>query len=190
MRKRNKTLAQNAGVYGMIVVVLGLNAYFWGTHVSKRRGEVDGLKKQIASLEEDRKRREKELDTAEEKAAQYQLEISKRRKELEGYGDFLPSLALRPEVQKFILQTVEELGIYIEKTDEIKLTPRAHYSKLDVRLSLKGTYRDFKLLLNRIYKSERFIRITEFKILSLDDKEHRQSVNMAFETYFSNADRG
>jgi hypothetical protein len=96
MRKRNKTMAQNAGVYGLIVAVLGLNAYFWGTYVSSRRSEVDGLKKQIASLEEDRKRREKELDTAEEKAAQYQQEISKRRKELEGYGDFLPSLALRP----------------------------------------------------------------------------------------------
>ena len=64
MRKRNKTMAQNAGVYGLILLVVGMNAYFWGTYVSRRRSEVDDLKKQIGSLEEDRKRREKELAAA------------------------------------------------------------------------------------------------------------------------------
>lgn len=190
MRSRRKTLGQNLAIFAGIFLVVAGNGYYWGKKVKTKEADLADLKKRIKSLESDRQRQESELRNAEGKVAQYSAQIAERRKELRGYGEFLPPISTRPDVQKFIYQTIEDLNISIKKTDDLKLTNRPHYSKLDIRLSLRGSYRDFKLLLARIYKSERFIRITEFKVLTLEDESHQQSVNMAFQTYFSNSRRG
>lgn len=187
MRKRSKTLAQNLAVYLGIVAVGGVNAWFWGKYVTGQKAAIAALEKDIKGLERERLTKESELSDADKKVTNYTEQIAERRRELDGYGEFLPPISTRPEVQKFILQTIEDLHIEIQKTEKVALTARPHYSKLDVRLSLKGTYRDFKLLLARIYKSERFIRVKEFQVLQHEDAEHKQSVSMAFETYFSNS---
>ncbi len=190
MRKRSQTLAQNLLVYAGIAGVIGFNAWFWGRFTGAKKQEVAGVERSIAQLDSVRVQKERELSTAEERVAEFSREITKRRKELELYGDFLPPLSTRPEVQKFVYQSIEDLKIRILKEEEPKLAARPHYSKLDLRLSLKGSYRDFKLLLARIAKSERFIRITEFKVMKLEDEDHTQTVSMAVQTYFSNSGRG
>lgn len=189
MRSRTKTFIQNAAVYVGLVAVLGVDLWFGMSYVRTQRNEEVGLKNEIKRLEADWKRKEDELKRADEKAAEYIKKIASRREELEGYGNFLPADSKRPEVQKFILQTIEDLHIKILRVEEIKLSPKQHYSTLDVGLSLRGTYRDFKLLLARIHKSEQFIRVRKFEVNTLDDEKHLQNVEVQFQTYFS-AQRG
>ena len=129
--------------------------------------------------------KDKDLKQADEKVEQYTKEIARRKEELKEYGDFLPSATERSAVQKFVLQTIEDLNIKIVKTDEIKTQDKNYYTTLDVAVTLKGTYRDFKLLLARIHRSDRVIRVKKFDITSLDDDRHLQTVEAEFQTYFA-----
>jgi Tfp pilus assembly protein PilO len=185
MKSRNKTLGQNIMVYLGILAVLGADLYFGMLYVPSQKKEEKRLKGEISRLESDWKRKDEELKRADQKAEQYTKEIARRKEELKDYGDFLPSATERASVQKFILQTIEDLNIIIEKTEEIKQINKASYSTLDVAVTLKGTYRDFKLLLARIHRSERVIRVKKFDMRTLDDDQHMQSVEAQFQTYFA-----
>lgn len=186
MRKRSKTLLQNVAVYFGLVAVLAVDGWFAVSHVGMQKKEADGLRSEIKALEAEWERKDRELKQADQKADDYVKAIAARREELRSYGQFLPPDSDRPDVQKFILQTIEDLHIQIKKTEEVKLTKKAHYSTLDVALTLRGSYKDFKLLLARIYKSESFIRIKKFDILVYEDDQHMQEVEVQFQTYFSN----
>lgn len=185
MKLRSKTLAQNVLVYIVILVVLAADIYFGTIHIPSQKKEESRLKKEISRLESDWKRKDEELKRADEKIETFTKEIARRKEELKEYGDFLPSATERPGVQKFILQTIEDLNIKIEKTDEIKQQDKGYYTTLDVAVTLQGTYRDFKLLLARIHRSERVIRVKKFEMMELDDDAHLQTVEAEFQTYFA-----
>lgn len=185
MRSRSKTLAQNLAVYIGVVAVLAGDAWFAGSYLRGQQGAEQELKSEIQGLANEFDRKSTELKRADQRADEFVKAIAARREELDSYGEFLPPDSNRPEVQKFILQTIEDLHIQILKTEEVKLTKKTHYSILDVALTLKGSYRDFKLLLARIYKSESFIRVKKFDINTLEDERHEQEVELQFQTYFS-----
>ncbi len=187
MRSRNKTLAQNVAVVVGFLAILGFDAWFAASYVTKQKKAADALTKDIQRLNQEWEQREAELKQADQKADSYVKAIASRMEELKGYGEFLPPSSDRPVVQEFLLQTIEDLQLKILKTQEIRLTRKAHYSTLDVALTLRGSYRDFKLLLARIYKSKNFIRVKKFDVLQIEDDQHMQEVEVQFETYFSNS---
>lgn len=187
MRSRSKTMAQNAAVFLGVAAVIAGDAWFAGSYVQTQQGQEQELKDEIQSLASEFERKSTELKRADERADEFVKAIAGRREELDGYGEFLPPDSNRPEVQKFLLQTIEDLHIKILKTEEVRLTKKTHYSILDIALTLRGSYRDFKLLLARIYKSESFIRVKKFDLLTLEDEKHEQEVEIQFQTYFSTA---
>ena len=185
MRSRSKTLAQNLAVYLGVVAVIAGDAWFAGSYLRGQQASEKELKDEIQGLANEFDRKSDELKRADQRADEFVKAIAGRREELDSYGEFLPPDSSRPEVQKFILQTIEDLHVQILKTEEVRLTKKTHYSILDISLKLRGSYRDFKLLLARIYKSESFIRVKKFDILTLEDDKHEQEVEVQFQTYFS-----
>lgn len=189
MKKRAETLAKNVAIYVGIAGAIGFNVWFWTSYTSKQRAKINGLERgiqaskvEIENLQREASKMKAEVEKAKEK-------IKAREDELSEYGDFLPSITTKPGVVRTILRTVEELGIKIVNISNNKLTGGSGggYYTFTFGLELEGTYRDFKLLLSKIYKDERIIRIKKFLINEFDTANHFQKVSVEFETYFASS---
>ncbi len=185
MKKRNTTLAEFFGVIAALCAALAVHFYFWTFYTSGVRADIRRKQNDVKSLKrkvDDLKRKKKD---DEGKASLYIKQIRERQKELEEYGDFLPSIRTKPLVIKEILSLVEELGITIWQIENTPMQRTEGSFTFNFSLKLEGPYKSFKLFLAKIYKSERIFRIKKFDIGTFDNGNHNMEVLVEFQTYFA-----
>jgi Tfp pilus assembly protein PilO len=167
MLLRNTTRARLGGVALALVAVVVVNVWFWTSYTSGARTEIARLTAQLTKLKADAEGLKQRKEDADRRANEFNKQILEREKELEQYGDFLPSIRTKPLVIKEILSLVEELGVKIWKIE---------YSPL---VSEEGCY--------TFYKSERIFRLKKFDVATYDNAKHNMEVYVEFQTYFGDS---
>lgn len=188
MRSRSVTLWKNIGIYAGILLLLGADAGFFFKYLKGKKDAAKALMSEIKGLEADFEKMDREDKAAARKEAEFKRKIRERQEELEGYGDFLPPESERPLVQKFVLRTLEDLYIEILKAERPRYQRQTTHSVLVLEMSLKGLYRDFKLFLARVKKSDRFLRIRDFDVKTLNTENNQMEAKLRLEAYFSNGE--
>lgn len=187
MLLRNTTLARLGGVALALVAVVVVNVWFWTSYTSGARTEIARLTAQLTKLKADAEGLKQRKEDADRRANEFNKQILEREKELEQYGDFLPSIRTKPLVIKEILSLVEELGVKIWKIEYSPLVSEEGCYTFNFSLKLEGPYKSFKLFLSKIYKSERIFRLKKFDVATYDNAKHNMEVYVEFQTYFGDS---
>ena len=185
MKKRNATLAELFGVIAALLAAVCVHFYFWYFYTAGARADIRRKKNEVTSLKSQVGKLKQKKKDDEGKASLYIKQIRERQKELEAYGDFLPSIRTKPLVIKEILSLVEELGITIWQIENSPMQRSEGSFTFNFTLKLEGPYKSFKLFLAKIYKSERIFRIKKFDIGTFDNQKNNMEVLVEFQTYFA-----
>ena len=185
MKQRRTTLLQYGGIIAALVAVGVLHAWFWGSYMGGQREEVDRKRRQVTNLQREVESKKREKADSDRKATEFHSALMTREKELDSYGDFLPSVRTKPLVIKEILSLIEELGIRIWKIENTPMVQNEGCFTFNFSLKLEGPYKSFKLFLAQIYKSERIFRIKKFDISTFDNDKHNMEAFIEFQTYFA-----
>ena len=184
MLLRNTTLARLGGVVAALGIVLVVNVWFWSSYTATARAQIKKFGDDLVRLKAEAESLKAKKEDSDRRANEYNQQILAREKELEQYGDFLPSIRTKPLVIKEILSLVEELGIKIWKIEYSPLVSEEGCYTFNFALKLAGPYKSFKLFLSKIYKSERIFRLKKFDIQSFHNEKHNMDVFVEFQTYF------
>lgn len=189
MLTRQKTLAQNIGIYVSLLVLLVVHGWFWGSWLRGARAGQGDLNKSVARLKQDVEKLRGETANVKKDLEETTAELERRRAELKELGDFLPPLSRKPQDLRTILNMIEGLGIRITKTDFPP--PEApsgggKYVTVNFTLELQGSYKAFKQLLAKIQQTDMIIRISSFELKDTgrDSPTFDWRVVIKFETYF------
>lgn len=185
MKKRSTTVAELVGVIFALVVAACVHLWFWSIYTAGMRSEVTTKERDIKRLKQEITKLKAQKADADQKASLYIQQIQDREKELQQYGDFLPSVRTKPLVIKEILSLVEELGIKIWSIENSPMQRMEGSFTFNFSLKLEGPYKSFKLFLAKIYKSERIFRIKKFDVATFDNAKHNMDVLVEFQTYFA-----
>lgn len=189
MKTRSQTLMQNMGIYASLFVLILCHVGVWGVVIRKARADQEANRKEEVRLSAMVSQMKQQKDRFEQEVNRTESELREREEELNGYGNFLPSLEKKSETVKQILSLVQELGLSIESQEYQNPTAGtggAYYS-FEFTLKLKGPYQSFKMMLNKIPQTTMIIRIQEFTPTDFgrDNPEFHWQADVKFQTYFS-----
>jgi Tfp pilus assembly protein PilO len=188
MLTRQKTLAQNIGIFLSLVALLIVHGWFWGSWLRGANEKQTQLTKDLANLK--REVEEKRQDTAKlkQEVEQTQSKLDALRKDLESLGNFLPSVKAKPQIFKAIMDEIEREGIRKEKTDfpPPEAGSGGGYVTVNFTLELVGPYGAFLVLLSKIQQTEMIIRISQFDVKDTgrESQTYDWRVVIQFQTYF------
>ena len=181
---------QNVGIYSSLGVLVLVHGGIWGGVRPSIDQDKDDLVQEAESLEMEVTQMSAQSTKFKEEIEKCRQILGDREKELESYGEFLPSIKEKNSSIQAILSLIEELKLTIEKQEfeDAKASGAAgSYYTYDFTLQLRGAYQNFKLMLNKIQQTTMIIRIEKFEVIDYgvgNDAYHWKAM-VNFRTYFS-----